>query len=993
MREEFIEPAASKARAYADEHHPRRKDGRRYPVCGTHLGRHAPDFGAAGNALLCCGGGDPHSELSRFGAGVVLYFKWLKFLFWLFVALTLASGPQLVLNVASYSGRLSSPLGFFEATAMSSLAARDLNVSLVSSFSSATGTNVLSALLDCGESCQDGRVRLAWLYSASELLVAAIFCLGVAYLRLFERREEVHIQKHSITVEEYTVHFLNPPPKSGESAIKRFFEELTGEAVLEVNCAYNSGALIGLYVQRGKVINKLWKAASKVYMLREEMAKADVAHQGAVQQQQQHQQRPSSTSPRRSSASSTTHDAKAVAVAPAAEQEEAGAGAAALGARFNALRGQDGGEAPARRASVGSHRRGSYVLSLVTVQDAVTRAAEQLGLVQGRLERAVADYDALYASYEALGDQRRATRGGNEVRAAFVTFETQVGFLRCLDIFGLGGGRTADGKRIKFQGRRVRVEPAPPPSTVLWENFDFLDGARWLRRAVTLVGALAVVAVSAVLTYMATLGRQVLKGEIAATSCELPGNVTSLAGLEALAADAARAGDAAGAEQYRALLLGCLCGLSTFSQAFNALFDPSSACFSYWADKAPLVGVSLLITVFVAVSNLAIRVVLTRFSEWERHRSVVSMEKSLMQRVFWTLMLNTGIIIFIVNYDVRWLFALGRSPVLVVQGYRDFVADWYSDVGVQILLIMMLNTLAPHGFVAIELAWVHCVRRNPRCSKPSSQRELNDWHTGPEFRAHYRYAQNLMTVFVTMLYGPGLPLLYPLAALSFAVYLWVDKYLLLRYFKTPPRMDGKLARKASAFMLWAVVPNLVFAVWMYSTPAFFWFSADDAQEDGYGYGYGNSSSMHANYIGNAVDAIFGHGATEGKAGKLLQLVSTRATLPFVAPLAAACILSSAALLLSWLFPALPKLAWRCCDALLCGLCSRLPLGVRKIFMHPDLRAARKRGLVRGIDSYSLLCNPAYAAAFGVDTSFARNHRRLESMDDLSADQLPTLPVV
>ncbi len=122
---------------------------------------------------------------------------------------------------------------------------------------------------------------------------------------------------------------------------------------------------------------------------------------------------------------------------------------------------------------------------------------------------------------------------------------------------------------------------------------------------------------------------------------------------------------------------------------------------------------------------------------------------------------------------MRWLLALGTSSALVAHGYRDIVADWYSDVGVQILLVMALNALTPHAFVVAELAWVHWVRRNPRCSKPSSQLELNEWHTGPEFRSNYRYAHNLMTVFVSMMHGPGLPLLYPLAALSFALFYWV----------------------------------------------------------------------------------------------------------------------------------------------------------------------------------------------------------------------------
>jgi hypothetical protein len=917
-------PSVAETQEHADAQHPRREDGARFAVCGTRLGRHAPDCGAARNAVLCCGSRDPHSDLARLGAGVVLYFKWLKFLAWLFFALTLASGPQLLLNVASYGGSLATLLGLLEATAMSSLAAHDLTASPVGNVSSATGTHALAALLECGESCQEGRLRLAWLYSATELLVAAVFCVGVVYLGQAEQSEEAHIQAHAVTVEEYTVQFVNPPSESVEDEIKTFFEELTGEDVLEVTCAFNSGALIGLYMQRGKVINELWKRASRVDALR------DKTH--------------------------VRGNSEVVSLSAAFPHEE-------------------------HRQVKGAASAPSYALSL-SVEDAATRAAERLGLVQGPLERAVAEYEAVRARYEALEERLRATKRGNKVRAAFVTFATQAGYQHCCGLFGPGGARTADGKRVAFQGRRVRIESAPPPSTVLWENFDFSDGARRLRRAVTLAGALAVIAVSVALAYAASMGRQVLNGEIEGALCVLPANVTSLAELAALAADAARAGDAAGAERLRVLHLNCLCGLSTFSQALEAVFDASSACYPFWAGKAPLFGASFLVTVSVSVGNLAIRVVLTRFSEFEKHRSLVAMEKSLMQRVFWTLVLNTGFVVFVVNYDVRWLLALGTSSALVAHGYRDIVADWYSDVGVQILLVMALNALAPHAFVVAELAWVHCVRRNPRCSKPSSQRELNEWHTGPEFRANYRYAHNLMTAFVSMMYGPGLPLLYPLAAFSFALFYWVDKYLLLRYLRTPPRLDGKLAHTANALMLWAVVPNLGMAVWMYSAPGFFDLNGEQWQQQQQQQQQQHANSTRASYVGNAA---LGHGASEASSGtrELLQLVMTRAMLPFVAPLALAGLACCAALVLARLVPASARTR-------LCGRAVRPSASTAEA--RAGLAEAREEGLVHGIDSYWLLRNPAYAAAFGVDASFARAHARLDSMDALSAEQLPAPPL-
>ena len=40
-------------------------------------------------------------------------------------------------------------------------------------------------------------------------------------------------------------------------------------------------------------------------------------------------------------------------------------------------------------------------------------------------------------------------------------------------------------------------------------------------------------------------------------------------------------------------------------------------------------------------------------------------------------------------------------------------------------------------------------------------------HMGPEYTTHYKFANSLLIVYVTMLYGVGLPILFPIAAINF----------------------------------------------------------------------------------------------------------------------------------------------------------------------------------------------------------------------------------
>jgi hypothetical protein len=53
----------------------------------------------------------------------------------------------------------------------------------------------------------------------------------------------------------------------------------------------------------------------------------------------------------------------------------------------------------------------------------------------------------------------------------------------------------------------------------------------------------------------------------------------------------------------------------------------------------------------------------------------------------------------------------------------------------------------------------------------------------------FKYAAMLTVLYITMLYGSGIPILYVIAASFYFTSYWVDKFFLFRYFKRPLMMD------------------------------------------------------------------------------------------------------------------------------------------------------------------------------------------------------------
>jgi hypothetical protein len=72
-------------------------------------------------------------------------------------------------------------------------------------------------------------------------------------------------------------------------------------------------------------------------------------------------------------------------------------------------------------------------------------------------------------------------------------------------------------------------------------------------------------------------------------------------------------------------------------------------------------------------------------------------------------------------------------------------------------------------------------------SHQTTQEDLLRLYLGDNLLLDERYAQMLTTVYFSMMYSTGIPLLIPIAMVLFVMMYWVDKYMFCRVYKTPPQ--------------------------------------------------------------------------------------------------------------------------------------------------------------------------------------------------------------
>lgn len=686
----FSKPSIETARRYAALHHPVR-----VRLCGSRTGRHCFRGGPLGAGFDCLQEGSV-SEMARYGTGMSLHFKNIKFLFWMFVFATCLTLPELFLNSqnTSWSG------GSLFGTTVGNLFAYSN-----STFTFLCPSSVFSqnATISSFVFCDYTLAQLAPLYTYIDVVLIFLFAFGLIWLSYFVSKESDQVARLFLSLDRYSVIVENLPQGCGERPLAQYFQTQTGEAVDEVNIAYDDGELISLFMERGEVLSVMWRIAGRVLMLYQAEEKSSI---------------------------------------------------------------------------------------LLNEDETQSIKAE-------KLERLVDYFDLLLTTYHSINEQTKSIRGNGAPLAVvgIVTFMHHRGALKALEMFHHRKLKSSkDLPAISdFQGAFLHCRQAPPPSTILWENLEFGYRARFSRQFI----AFFLVFLAIFMSFSASFGAQLYREELLTFSAEQCHNETE-AWFSGLNQTIALSPDDE---------LSCMCSKYTFARASSAIFAPIDPCHLFWVDRAPLFAFTIFATIVVSLVNFVVGYLMERLARFERHHSILDKELSVALRLFVAYAINIGFVYVFVN-----IVLLGIEA-------NDLTADWYANVGVQLLIIFIVNIFAPHVTILYDfLASVYLRRFG---DDPLLQRELNERYVGKEFPFAMRSAQILVQAWLTLLFGPGIPLLYLISTISFALFYVVDKWCVLRLYRTPPEYDSRISRRL-VFILWlGLIGHVCFAIWAYSSPGLF----------------------------------------------------------------------------------------------------------------------------------------------------------------------------
>lgn len=157
----------------------------------------------------------------------------------------------------------------------------------------------------------------------------------------------------------------------------------------------------------------------------------------------------------------------------------------------------------------------------------------------------------------------------------------------------------------------------------------------------------------------------------------------------------------------------------------------------------------------------------------------------------------------------------------------------------------------------LRKCWDRGCTNDYKRTKKLTQEEYEDINKGGNISFEEKYSETLCVVFLTMMYGPGIPIMYVIAAIYFFVTFWVDKLMILYQHRKPLFYDEQLALQVNWWFKIGIILHLIVGILMFSNshilPVGTSFT-DGTQGEDIGsqaesvYSFGNITSIHMGFF-------------------------------------------------------------------------------------------------------------------------------------------------
>jgi hypothetical protein len=167
--------------------------------------------------------------------------------------------------------------------------------------------------------------------------------------------------------------------------------------------------------------------------------------------------------------------------------------------------------------------------------------------------------------------------------------------------------------------------------------------------------------------------------------------------------------------------------------------------------------------------------------------------------------------------------------------------QWYMDVGLKIITTYLVQGLMPYINVVKETIIMKLkIRVDTKCSGnpfKTGKRTMQMYkgvYLGKDMPIHFKYSDMLNITFLAMMYGLGMPIMFPMASLIVYNQRLAERIQIAFNYRLPPAMDNSLSDSVLSIMKYAPLLMLFNGFWLMDNRQFFdnvWHYKDKVTEN------------------------------------------------------------------------------------------------------------------------------------------------------------------
>ena len=250
-------------------------------------------------------------------------------------------------------------------------------------------------------------------------------------------------------------------------------------------------------------------------------------------------------------------------------------------------------------------------------------------------------------------------------------------------------------------------------------------------------------------------------------------------------------------------------------------------CYDYLKAYYIIKYFKFAVPLLIEAINLVVKLATKFFAEWIRYDNVSRMISQILTIEFVLNFFNQGIIITIANANLR---STEYDSHYLDGQYSDFTKEWFVHLAPLFINPFFIAFIFPFIQTSVKYCQVWAkdlwdrrfTAANKHMTNCLTTEEYADIKSAEHFEINSQYPKIMTIIMVCMVYGFGLPVLFPLTLVFLCITYCAHKLFIVYWYRKPPMYDDTLNKICLYYIKYGALLYALISYWQLTNRQMFY---------------------------------------------------------------------------------------------------------------------------------------------------------------------------